>query len=619
MASSVPDLRGRSYEDKKTGLQEALDLIKTGDNIFIGSACGEPQYLVNGLVELGDHLADNEILHVHTLGVAPYANPRYSGRFRLNAYFVGINTRKAVSEGRADYTPVFLSDLPLLVKRGIIPIDVALIQITPPDEHGFCSFGVSVEMTKTAAEKGEMVIAQINKNMPRVLGDSFIHVDDIDLVVEHDEPILESPRSEQDIVSERIARYVSELVEDESTLQIGIGSVPDAVLDSLKDKKDLGVHTELLTEGIVDLVEEGVLTCEKKSVNRGKIIASFAMGTRRLYDFIDNNPMVAFYESDYVNNPFVISKHKKMVAINQALEIDITGQICSDSLGYRFYSGLGGQADFMRGARLSKEGKAITVIPSTAKEGTISRVRSLLSEGAGVVLTRGDSDYVVTEYGSTCLRGKTIRERSLCLISIAHPEFRNGLLEWGKEHHYLPPEVLPFPEISYPEELEKYVELKDNTRVLLRPIKPSDATMKQDLFYSLSKEAVVKRYLGVVKAMPMKRVWAYVTVDYKNEMNIVATTKGERLESLIAMGSYVRIPSTQTAEVALVVRDDWHNKSLGTRMLEYLVEIAKKREFKGFTAWVLTSNASMMHIFKKLGYKIGYRMEGNVYHVTIKF
>jgi len=612
-------LRRRSYENKKTSLEQALSLIKTGDHIFIGSACGEPQHLVKGLVEKASHLADNEILHVHTLGVAPYTKPIYSDRFRLNAFFVGINTREAVSEGRADYTPIFLSDLPRFIAKGMVPIDAALIQVTPPDEHGFCSLGVSVEITKTAAEKAKLVIAQVNREMPRVLGDSFVHVNNIDVIIEYDEPILESPRPERDIISERIARYVSELVEDESTLQIGIGSIPDAVLDALKGKKDVGIHTELLTEGVVDLVEDGTITCAKKTVNRGKIIASFAMGTRRLYDFIDNNPMVEFYESDYVNNPFVISQHKKMVAINQALEIDLTGQVCSDSLGYRFYSGLGGQADFMRGSRLSEGGKAITVIPSTAKEGEVSRIRALLSEGAGAVLTRGDVDYVVTEYGVAYLRGKTIKERALSLINIAHPKFRNDLLEWAKQHNYVPSEVLPFPEIEYPEELRKHVVLKDRTEVLLRPIKPSDATLKQDLFYSLSKDSVTKRYLGSLRAMPLRRLWPYVIVDYEDEMVLVGTVMEEGRENIIAIGGYSRIPSTDLAEVALVIKDEWQNRGLGTLLFNYLVEIAKNKGLTGFTAWVLSDNTRMMHVFKKCGYPMKYRLEGDLYHVTVEF
>ena len=615
----VSDLRKRSYDDKKYSLKEALSLIKTGDHIFIGSACGEPQYLVKGLVEKADHLADNEILHVHTLGVAPYTEPRYSDRFRMNAFFVGINTRQAVAEGRADYTPVFLSQLPKLISSGMITIDVALIQVTPPDEHGFCSLGVSVEITKTAAENAKLVIAQVNRQMPRVLGDSFIHINNIDVVVEHDEPILECPRPERDIISERIAKYVSELIDDGSTLQIGIGSIPDSILDSLVDKKDLGIHTELLTEGVVDLVEEGVVTCAKKTINRGKIIASFAMGTRRLYDFIDNNPMVEFYESDYVNNPIVISQHKKMVAINQALEVDLTGQVCADSLGYKFYSGLGGQADFIRGAMLSEGGKAITVIPSTAKEGKISRIRSLLSPGAGVVLTRGDVDYVVTEYGIAHLRGKTIRERALSLINIAHPKFRNDLLNWAKEHHYVPQEVLPFPETEYPEELKKYVTLKDGSKVLIRPIRPSDATMKQHLFYALSKESVEKRYLGSLRAFPLKRIWPYVIIDYNNEMVLVGTVRNGEKEDMIAIGSYSRIPNTNFAEVALVVRDDWQNKGLGTILFNYLCELAKKRGLNGFIAWVMIDNKRMMHIFRKSGHQIRYRVEGNLYYVEIRF
>lgn len=610
-------LRDRSYDEKKATLEEALGYIRTGNHIFIGSACGEPQYLVNGLVEKAKHLADNEILHVHTLGVAPYTKPIYSGRFRLNAFFVGVNTREAVAEGRADYTPIFLSDLPRLIAKGMVPIDVALIQVTPPDKHGFCSLGVSVEITKTATEMAKFVIAQVNHFMPRVLGDSFIHVNDIDVVVEHDEPILESPRPPRDVVSDRIAKYVSDLIEDESTLQIGIGNIPDAVLSALNGKRDLGVHTELLTEGVVDLVEAGVITCAKKTLHRGKIIASFAMGTRRLYNFINNNPMVEFYESNYINNPIMIAQNRKMVAINQALELDLTGQVCADSLGYFFYSGLGGQADFVRGARLSEGGKAITVLPSTAKEGTISRIKSVLSEGAGIVLTRGDVDYVVTEYGTAHLEGRAIRDRALALIGVAHPKFRNELLEWAKSRNYVPQEVLPFPEVEYPEELKRQVTLRDGTMLTIRPIKPSDATMKQHLFYALSKESVAKRYLGPLKSMSWERVWPYVIVDYQNEMVLVAVVREDEMEDMIGIGSYSRIPHTELAEIALVVRDDWQGRGIGTELLKYLIELARTKGFAGLKAWVLVENARMMHLFKKCGYSTKYRIEDNVYEVLI--
>jgi RimJ/RimL family protein N-acetyltransferase len=341
------------------------------------------------------------------------------------------------------------------------------------------------------------------------------------------------------------------------------------------------------------------------------------MGTRRLYDFIDNNPMVAFYESDYVNSPFVVAQNRKMVAINQALELDLTGQVCSDSLGYVFYSGLGGQADFVRGARMSEGGKAITVLPSTAKEGSISRIRAILSEGAGVALTRGDVDYVVTEYGVAHLTGRAIKERALSLMSIAHPKFRNELLEWAKEHKYVPQEVLPFPEVEYPEELKRYVTLEDGTRLLIRPIKPSDATMKQHLFYALSKDSVAKRYLGPLKSLSWDRVWPYVIVDYQNEMVLVAVVSEGGVESMVGIGSYSRIPRTELAEVALVVRDDWQGKGIGTELLKYLIDLARSKGFLGLKAWVLVENTAMMHLFKKCGYQMKYRVEDSVYEVFV--
>ncbi|MEM2961405.1 MAG: GNAT family N-acetyltransferase [Candidatus Bathyarchaeia archaeon] len=607
-----------SYRKKLKELDEAIDLIKVGDRIFVGSACGEPQYLVKGLVEKGEHLLDNEILHVHTLGVAPYANPIYTDRFRLNAFFVGVNTRQAVAEGKADYTPMFLSEIPRLIRSGRVDIDVALIQVSPPDGHGFCSLGVSVDITKAAAEASRMVIAQVNPRMPRVLGDSFIHVRDIDVVVEHEEPILEAPRPPQDEVSRRIGEYVSRLVEDGSTLQVGIGSIPDAVLDFLKDKRDLGIHTELLTEGVVDLVEEGVITGTHKTLNKGKIVASFAMGTRRLYDFIDNNPMVEFHQEDYVNDPFIISQHEKMVAINQALEVDLSGQVCSDSLGHMFYSGLGGQADFMRGAARSVGGKPITVLPSTAKEGRISRIRPQLSEGAGVVLTRGDVHYVVTEYGVAYLHGRTIRERALSLVEIAHPKFRSYLLAWAKKRRYVLPEDFKYPKSRYPRELETYITLGDGTRLLLRPIKPSDITMKHELFYSFSKDTIYHRYFGGLKAMTMKSAARYVNIDYKNEMAIVAV-KQDDLENIVGIGQYVLDPSTGYAEVALAVQDEWQGKGIGSALLKYLIEIAGERGIRGFTAWVLSDNKRMLRLFEKTGYPLKVKAEGNLYHVVMDF
>ncbi|MEM4246056.1 MAG: GNAT family N-acetyltransferase [Candidatus Bathyarchaeia archaeon] len=609
----------QEYEKKVRELDEALTRISVGNKIFVGSACGEPQYLVNGLVEKGKHLQDNQIFHIHTLGVAPYANPIYSSRFHLNAFFVGANTREAVSKGLADYTPIFLSDIPNMIRSRQFKIDVALIQVTPPDEHGFCSLGVSVDITKAAAEAASLVIAQVNPKMPRVLGDSFIHVNDIHVIVEHEEPILEAPRSEHTAVSEKIGKYVSRLVEDESTLQVGIGSIPDSVLDYLGDKRDLGIHTELLTEGVVDLVEDGVVTNMKKTINRGKIIASFAMGTKKLYDFIDDNPMVEFHQEDYVNDPFIISQHDKMVSINQGLEIDLTGQVCSDSLGPYFYSGLGGQADFMRGAAKSRGGKAITVLPSTAKEETVSRIKPFLTEGAGVVLTRGDVCYVITEYGMAFLKGKTVRERALSLIGLAHPKFRSELTAWAVEHNYFRPGDYAYPNMLYPEELEKHLMLKDGQEILLRPAKPSDLTMKHDLFYTFSKQTIAFRYFGGLKAMPLDKVKRYVNIDYTNEMTIVGVIRRDAAEEIVAIGQYLLDPLTGYGEVALAVQDEWQGKGIGKALLGHLCEIAKDRGLKGFTAWVLKDNERMMRLFKESGYAIEVKPEQDLYFVRLHF
>jgi acetyl-CoA hydrolase len=365
------------------------------------------------------------------------------GHFRHNALFIGKNVRHAVNEGRADFTPIFLSEIPGLFTRGILPIDVALVHVSPPDEHGFCSFGVGVECTKPATEVAKVIIAQVNPNMPRTLGDCFIHVDKFTYCVECDVPLKELPQvdlnttADEQAVFEKIGRNIAGLIEDGSTLQLGIGAIPDAVLRCLGGKKHLGMHTEMFADGVIKLVEEGILTNERKTLHPGKIIVSFVLATRPLFDFIDNNPIIEFHPSNYTNDPFIIAQNEKMVAINSALAVDLSGQICADSIGYSFYSGFGGQVDFIRGAARSKGGKPIIALPSTAKDGNISRIVPHLAEGAGVTTSRGDVHYVVTEYGIADLYGKTIRQRVRALIDIAHPAFREELERFGVEHKYL--------------------------------------------------------------------------------------------------------------------------------------------------------------------------------------
>lgn len=431
------------YKSKLRTPQEAVRLISSGQRVYVHPGCAVPEVLVNAMSERYRELEDVEVIHLLTVGQAAYSVPEMEGHFRHNAVFIGANVRKAVNDGRADFTPVFLSEIPGLFYRGILPIDVALVHLSPPDEHGFCSFGVGAECTKPATEVAKVIIAQINPNMPRTLGDCFIHVDKLTCCVEVDVPLKELPQvdtsitPEEALVYEKIGKNISELIENGSTLQLGIGAIPDAVLRFLHTKKHLGIHTEMFADGVIKLVEEGVITNEKKTLHPGKIIVSFVLGSRPLFDFIDNNPVIEFHPSHYVNDPFIIAQNDRMVAINSAIEVDLTGQVCADSIGHYFYSGFGGQVDFIRGASRSKGGKPIIALPSTAKQGTLSRIATRLAAGAGVTTSRGDVHYVVTEYGVADLYGRTIRERVRALIGIAHPSFREELERFAYEHKFM--------------------------------------------------------------------------------------------------------------------------------------------------------------------------------------
>ncbi len=433
----------KNYSSKIVTAEQAISIIKSGDKVLIHSNCAIPHRLISAMVERRESLQNVEILHVLVVGELPYLAPGMEKHFRHRSFFMGANVRQAVQEGRADYTPIYLYQFPLLFSNGLIKPNIALLHVSPPDEHGYCSFGVDVGITKTAAEKADIIIAQVNPNMPRALGDSFIHINRIHYIVETDEQIEELPQSdknlspEQDKVFTDIGMNIAELIEDGSTMQMGIGLIPDSVLKFLGSKKDLGIHSEMFSDGIISLVEQGVITNAKKTLHQGKIIAGFVLGTRKLYDFMDNNPMIEFHPQEYVNDPFVIAQNKKMVAINSAIEVDITGQVCSDSIGTRLFSGFGGQVDFIRGAARSEGGKPVIALSSTAKNDDISRIVATLKPGAGVVTNRADVHYVVTEYGVAQLFGKSIRERVNSLIRIAHPKFRDELTAYAKQLHYI--------------------------------------------------------------------------------------------------------------------------------------------------------------------------------------
>ncbi len=416
-----------NYRDKITDVPTALSHIHSGNRVYIGGGAGVPIALTEGLTACADRLRDVELTHILTFADAPYARPEFQDSFRVNALFIGPNVRRAVNEGRADFTPVFLSEIPELFRNGVLPLDAALISVTPPDEHGFCCFGVEVGTTKPAAEAARIIIAEVNRQMPRTLGDSFIHVSRLHHIVEVDRPLPEAPQGGSSPEHLKVGEYIAEMIPDGATLQMGLGSIPDAVLAHLGNHKDLGIHTELFSDGVIEMVSNGVITCARKSFHPGKIISGFLFGSKKLYQFIHNNPLVELHPSDYVNDPYNIAKNDKMVAINSAVQVDLTGQVCADSIGHSFYSGVGGQVDFIRGAARSKGGLPIVAFLATARDDQVSRIVPSLYEGAGVVTTRNDVHYIVTEYGVASLHGKTVRQRAKALIGIAHPKFREEL------------------------------------------------------------------------------------------------------------------------------------------------------------------------------------------------
>ncbi len=417
--------------------QEAVSGIKSGQRVFMQGAAATPEILLEALVARAPELHDVEIVHMHAEGPHPHLAPEMVGHFHHKALFIGKNARKAINEGRAEYVPIFLSEIPLLFDRGIMPLDAVLINVSVPDEHGFCSLGTSVDTVLTAIRCGKTIIAQINKSMPRTLGDSFVHTSRIDLGVEVDQPPFEHANPVIGDVERRIGEYVADLVPDEACLQMGIGAIPSAVGQHLDHRRDLGVHTEMFTDVLVDLVERGVVTCQRKDIDCGKIVVTFMMGTKRLYKFVDNNPMVEMRQVDYTNDTATIRRLRRMTAINSAIEVDLTGQVCADSIGGRMYSGVGGQVDFMRGAALAEDGRAIIALPSTAASGKVSRITVALKEGAGVTTTRSHVRFVVTEYGVADLFGQGMRERAKRLIAIAHPDFRDELKAYAHREYGL--------------------------------------------------------------------------------------------------------------------------------------------------------------------------------------
>ncbi|MHA2601242.1 MAG: GNAT family N-acetyltransferase [Candidatus Thorarchaeota archaeon SMTZ1-83] len=591
---------------------KAIKNIKRGARIFLGTGCGVPYHLVQELAKSADQMADNEIVHLLTLGDTPSADPKFQEYFRHNTFFVSDNIRDAVSEGRADYSPIMLSDIPRLFRNRRMPLDVAMIQVSPPDHFGYVSLGISVDITKSAAESADLVIAQVNERMPVTHGDSFLHVRDIDYLVPHTEPLREFQAAEVDETVDLIGRYVARLIENESTLELGIGALPQAVANNLLETgvRDLGIHTEMFSDSLISLIENGVVTNRMKSIHKDKVIASFAMGSKKLYEYVHDNPLFHFYPTEYVNDPLVIGQNRKMIAINSALEIDLTGQVCADSIGHKFYSGIGGQVDFIRGASRSVDGKAIICMQATAMDGKVSRIVPRLSEGAGVVTTRGDVDVVVTEYGMATLHGKSIRERVLSLIAIAHPDFRNNLLEAAKNLHYVYDWMIPFKAKGtyFAMEYEAQDEFRgpkgEKTTVHFRLIRPDDSDRIKNLFYGLSEESKYFRFLLPLRSIPRRTLQDFYDVDQDSDISIVAViTPHEKggTERIIGAGRYLLNRTTNEAEFALLVHDDFQHKGIGTFLFNHLVRIAKSKGVDTFVAFVHPQNQPMIRFIHGTG------------------
>ncbi len=588
-----------------TALLDWASILKSGNRIFIGSNAAVPNALIDDLIENSKQLNDIEVVHIQTISDNRWVDEKYKELFKVNTLFIGGDKiRQAVAEGRADYTPCFLSEIPTLFSTDILPLDAALVMLSPPDEYGYCSLGVSVDVVSAAIRNAKKVIAQFNPSMPRTSGHAYIHVSKIDQYIEVDQPLPEVPLVGFEQRIERIGQYVSMLIEDGATLQIGVGKIPEAVLRYLGNHKNLGVHSELISDGILDLMKKGVINNSQKTFHPGKTVTSFCLGSKRLYDFVNQNPHVEFYPSEYVNSPTNIARNDKMVALNSAIEVDLTGQVVSDSIGYQFYSGIGGQVDFSRGASMSKGGKPIIALPATAKNGTVSRIVPHIAEGSGVVTSRGHVHYVVTEYGVASLRGKSIRERALELIRVAHPKFRPELLAEVRKHYWVPNYQVMTP-MEVPELGTvglKILNIGGET-FDLRPLNPADERRLQEFFYSHTKETLLLRYNHHPKQLSREKSCSLVSVDQSKDLALCLVKQQGSVLEIQAVGRYYLVEANNSCEVAFVTRERHQGKGMATILLQEMINIARIRGLASMTAYVRAENKPMLTVFEKAGFK----------------
>jgi acyl-CoA hydrolase/RimJ/RimL family protein N-acetyltransferase len=579
-------------------------LLTSGNRVFIGSNAAVPNALVNSLINDGKGIDDIELTHISTLGENKWARLEHKNRFKINTFFIyGEEVRKAVEEGRADYTPCSFSSVSALFSDNTLPLDAALIMVSPPDSLGYCSLGVSVDIVMSAARNAQHIIAQINPNMPRTAGHSFLHMSEFSACIEKAQDIPEIAPAQTSKISDRIAQYVAMLVEDGATLQLGIGKIPNAVTRYLHSHKNLGIHSEMISDGIAELMQKGVVNNREKTFHPGKTVTSFCVGSNKLYQFVHNNPHVEFYPSAYINKPANIAKNINMVSINSAIEVDLSGQVVADSIGYQFYSGIGGQVDFVEGAAKSKGGKPIIALPSTARDGSVSRIVANLTEGAGVVVSRGDVHYVVTEFGIASLRGKSVRERALELIRVAHPKFREVLLQQIRRHLWVPDYQKQFPtDVQEFGEIQLQVIDIGSEQFYLRPLNPADERRLQEFFYSHTKETLLLRYNYIPQNMTREKSCDLVSVDQSKDIALTIVQQEGSRTRIEAVGRYYLYPQ-ERCEVAFVTRETNQGKGMAKLLLQEMINIASARGLKKIFAIVKSENKPMISVFEHFGFK----------------
>ncbi|MFW8590576.1 GNAT family N-acetyltransferase [Glaciecola sp. 2405UD65-10] len=594
----------QSIKSQFTNKVDWHNLLASGNRVFIGSNAAVPNALVDSLIADGEGLDDIELTHIVTISDNKWALPEYKSRFKVNTFFIhGPTVRQAIEDGRADYTPCFLSEVSSLFTDDTLPLDAALIMVSPPDELGYCSLGVSVDVVMSAARASKHIIAQINPLMPRTMGHSFLHISEFSACVEFSQALPEVNVADTSKISDRIGQYVAMLVSNGATLQLGIGKIPDAVTRYLHSHQDLGIHTEMISDGMMELMKLGVITNRFKTFHPGKIVTSFCIGTQKLYDFVHNNPHVEFYPSSYVNKPANIAKNDNMVSINSALQVDLSGQVVADSIGSKFYSGIGGQVDFVSGSSKSKNGKAIIALPSTAKDGEVSRIVANIDSGSGVVTSRGHVQYVVTEFGIASLKGKSVRERALELIRVAHPKFREGLLQQIRQQYWVPNYQKKFP-TDIPELGHMQIKPVDiqGERFYLRPLNPADERRLQEFFYSHTKETIRMRYNYNPGAMTREKSCDLVSVDQNKDLALtIVRQEGSRIR-IEAVGRYYLYEQQNACEVAFVTRETNQGKGMAKRLLHEMMVIAELRGLEKIFALVKRNNQAMISVFEHFGF-----------------